>query len=344
MRVRRVLVLVPTTGALYRILSIKAMPDLPNSAVFGPDEQLLPLTNCQAEYAFLTSQGPLHLLGPPVDPGMYWLTLSGKIESGGSWHLPCLLAHVAFAHGCKLVDEPSKADLIVWATGQVNARLNIIDHNRYRVRDKVERSEFTLKEAAEVGAQIVGFLPAGEDTSPLRSLLGKVGAPAATVHGVASVFDAREIFEEALGVTAPSHGPAQNAAALRTVRTGQTPLQAYPVAVPGLSEAGIIAMLAALHDHLRKFADVLHEIVSTSGQTSAAAPPAASGTNASRAPQAGDIVRAPAAPADPGRTRQQPSEHGEAPAGALETRSEPLAADLPESASKASNGSPPGQL
>jgi hypothetical protein len=261
MRVKRVLVPVPTTGGLYRILSIEKRPGLAHSAVHaqGVFQPLMPMTD---DYRFLTSpEGPLGALGPPVEPGRYLLRLSSEIESGHSWHLPILLAHLALALGCELVQEPSRAELVVWATGEVDVRLSIIDRNFYRLREKIACSQATLQEAVAAGAQITGILPAGEDVSPLCSLLQAVGVPTDPVYSVVSVIAARRIFESALGIPEAPDISEQSAAAVETVwPSHQMTLQAYRVAVPaGPGETGFGAMLAGLRDDLREFAAVLGE-------------------------------------------------------------------------------------
>src|SRR5262249_28301826 len=86
-RQMRVLVLVPTTGKLNRVLRIDPYPDLVHSFVVRQgDVERLPITR---KYADLTSEGgPLAALGSPVKPGLYRLLLAGPIDGGDSWQLP----------------------------------------------------------------------------------------------------------------------------------------------------------------------------------------------------------------------------------------------------------------
>jgi hypothetical protein len=199
----RVLVLVPTTGKLNRVLRIDPYPDLVHSFVVRQgDVERLPITR---KYADLTSQGgPLAALGSPVKPGLYRLLLAGPIDAGDSWQLPVVLAHLAVALGEKLAEEPAKGDIVLWSTGAVDVDLNIVEHD-YKLPAKVACSRTALQEAVDAGAQIVAILPASarEDAPRLHDMLAEIGAQHARVEIVDSVVSARGILERALG-PAPS--------------------------------------------------------------------------------------------------------------------------------------------
>jgi hypothetical protein len=194
----RVLVLVPTTGKLNRVLRIDPYPDLVHSFVVRQgDVERLPITR---KYADLTSAGgPLAALGSPVKPGLYRLLLAGPIDAGDSWQLPVLLAHVVAALGMKLAEEPTKGDIVLWSTGAVDIDLKIVDHD-YRLPAKIACSRTALQEAVAAGAQIVAILPAcaREDASRLHEMLGEIGAHHARVEIVDSAVTARGILEQAL--------------------------------------------------------------------------------------------------------------------------------------------------
>ncbi len=202
----RVLVLVPTTGKLNRVLRIDPYPDLVHSFVVRQgDVERLPITR---KYADLTSEGgPLAALGSPVKPGLYRLLLAGPIDTGDSWQLPVLLAHVAVALGKKLTEEATKGDIVLWSTGAVDVDLNVVDHD-YRLPAKIAYSRTALQEAAAAGAQIVAILPAcaREDASRLHDMLGEIGAHHARVEIVDSAVRARAILEQALGPVAEPAG------------------------------------------------------------------------------------------------------------------------------------------
>jgi hypothetical protein len=203
----RVLVLLPTTGKLNRVLRIDPYPDLAHSFVVRQgDVERLPITR---KYADLTSQGgPLAALGPPVKPGLYRLLLAGPIDAGDSWQLPVLLAHVAVALGKKLADEPAEGDVVLWSTGAVDVDLNIVDHD-YRLPAKIACSRAALQEAVAAGAQIVAILPAcaRDNASPLHDMFAEIGAQHARVEIVDSAGAARRILEQTL---APVQDPAGN--------------------------------------------------------------------------------------------------------------------------------------
>ncbi len=205
----RVLVLMPTTGRLNRVLRIDPYPDLAHSFVVRQgDVERLPITR---KYADLTSQGgPLAALGAPVKPGLYRLLLAGPIDAGDSWQLPVLLAHLVVALGEKLAEEPAHGDIVLWSTGAVDVDLNIVDHD-YMLPAKAACSRTALQDAAAAGAQIVAILPAcaREDVSRLQDLLAEIGAQQARVEIVDSVLGARAILEQALGGPCPGAvGPA----------------------------------------------------------------------------------------------------------------------------------------
>jgi hypothetical protein len=193
----RVLVLLPTTGALNRVLRIEARPDLPASGVYAQhDFRPLAIT---ADYDALTSKaGPLAALAPPVEAGAHRLWLAGPIEAGKSWELPVLLAHLIVALGAELAAEPAAADIVLWSTGAVDLDLHIVEHD-YRLRAKADRSKAVLKEAIAAGAQVIALVPAGEDASVLRDLLIEAGAQGGRVETVDGVGAARIILEQALG-------------------------------------------------------------------------------------------------------------------------------------------------
>jgi hypothetical protein len=195
----RVLVLVPTTGKMNRVLRIDPYPDLVHSFVVRQgDVERLPITR---KYADMTSQGgPLAALGLPVKPGLYRLLLAGPIDAGDSWQLPVLLAHLAVALGETLAEEPAKGDIVLWSTGAVDVDLNIVDHD-YMLPAKIACSRTALQEAVAAEAQIVAILPASarEDASRLHDMLAEIGAQRARVEIVDSAVSARSILEQALG-------------------------------------------------------------------------------------------------------------------------------------------------
>jgi hypothetical protein len=198
---KRVLVLVPTTGSVNRVERIEARPDLKVS-------QLLHRYWPQAisgYYAALTER-PLAVLGAPAAPGVYLLWLAHEIESGNSWELPVLLAHLAVASGHELVDDPAEADIVLWATGEIDSHLRLRVGD-YRLAAKVAFSEGELQQAAVAGARIIAIVPASEDAALLRGVLAASGTQDFRVESVVSVFDARGVLEQELGCPQPAATP-----------------------------------------------------------------------------------------------------------------------------------------
>lgn len=191
----RVLVLLPTTGALNRVVRLEARPDLPASGVYARhDFRPLAIT---ADYDALTARsGPLAALGSPVRAGVHRLWLEGPIEAGKSWELPVLLAHLVTALGAELAAAPSGADLVLWSTGAVDLDLRIPDHD-YRLAAKAAHSIAVLTEAAAHGAAIVALVPACADAAPLREALAQAGVTA-RIESVDGVAPARAVVEAAL--------------------------------------------------------------------------------------------------------------------------------------------------
>jgi hypothetical protein len=197
-----VFVAVPTTGALNRVVRIEARPDLAASQIL---HRYWPLA-ISRYYAALTRE-PFAALGRPVTPGTYLLWLAEEIESGNSWELPVLLAHLVIAWGHELVTDPAKADIVLWSTGEIDAglRLRACD---YRLAAKVAHSQDELRQAAAAGARIIAVAPESEDASPLSSLLTAAGTQDGRVVSVDSVRAARGVLEQELGHAVPIVLPA----------------------------------------------------------------------------------------------------------------------------------------
>jgi hypothetical protein len=205
----KVAVLLPTTGALNRVVRIISRPDLEASTVFQTGSAN-PLSITK-DYDFLVSKkGSLTALAPLVKPGPYWLLLSERIESGESWNVPVILGHVVHALDAMLVEDPRQADLVLWSTGAVDALLDVVGEaalrsdKGYRLEDKVERSRAALAQAAAAGVQIICFLPPGIDATSLYDLLADVGARDARVTFLDNVPAAVHVLKEVLDRAVPA--------------------------------------------------------------------------------------------------------------------------------------------
>jgi hypothetical protein len=224
----KVLVLVPTTGSVNRVVRIDERPDLPASQVivrYAPEA-------ISRDYDALTAQGgPLAKLGPPVKHGIYQSRLTGPIDSGSSWELPALNAHMVVKFGHELATDPSQADIVLWSTGAVDIDLCLLPDDYYRLKAKIDCSLTTLEKAAKTGARIIAILPTGEDASEVEQLLAKAGAQNVRVETVDSVLAARSILEEELGC--PLCAPEAEAEPELAPEPEPTPTQAPEPAPPG---------------------------------------------------------------------------------------------------------------
>src|SRR5262249_54983832 len=155
---------------------------------------------------------------PLAKPGPYEMRVAGPVDSGKSWELPVLLAHLVVALGADLAEEPAQADLVLWSTGAVDLDLRILDHD-YKLPAKADPSKTELKEAVAAGARIMAILPAGEDASPVRDLLTEIGA--GRVDAVDNVAAARTVLEEALRHAIPAASGTDTAPAV--TKSGGTP-------------------------------------------------------------------------------------------------------------------------
>ncbi|MGE7417039.1 hypothetical protein [Methylobacterium tarhaniae] len=175
MKPASILVVVPTTGGLVVLRSLKRRPGLPASAAFAAgDYRPLPWSG---DYAGLAaSGGPLSRLAGG-DAGPYELRLSGSFDAGRSWEVPVCLAHGLLARGHSLTADPEAADLVLWATGAVDLDLAVLPGD-YALLDKLARSRDLL--AAAAGADLAVLLPDGpEAAEAVRAFraLGRARAP-----------------------------------------------------------------------------------------------------------------------------------------------------------------------
>jgi hypothetical protein len=209
----RVSVLLPTTGSLNRVLRIEPTHDLPASQVKNT-LGWMPLGISKGYHALTMTGGLLWELGAPFRYGVYRLQLLSDVESGNSWELPVILAHLVVELGEHLNETPAKdenltgvrrdVDIVLWATGQVAGKVNGkhgIGDVDYKLAAKVLHSRDGLQDAVTAGARIVALVPACEDAAPLRALLNEIGAADAVVETVASVEDACVIVKRELGHT-----------------------------------------------------------------------------------------------------------------------------------------------
>jgi hypothetical protein len=218
----RLAVLVPTTGAVLRVLSLVPRPGLPHGAAFAEgDYRPLPLS---PDYRALAGpEGPIAKhLGRQIEP--HELRLSGAPESGRSWEAPVALAHLLLARGWSLVPDPAEADLVIWATGAVDLDLTLLPGD-YAPERKVALSTELLTQARRV----LTVLPPGPGREAAEAALTAAGIPTLSPRAV----------PEVLAALIPASAPT----AAKT-----TPMVTQPRAVPGapaLIAATLVIMAVA---------------------------------------------------------------------------------------------------
>jgi CHAT domain-containing protein/tetratricopeptide (TPR) repeat protein len=209
-------VLLPTTGSLNQVLRIEATGYLTASQVIRTADWM-PLDISRRYHAMTVRDGLLRRLGAPFRPGLYRLWLKLPIESGNSWELPVILAQFVVDLGYELAETPAKGDIVLWATGAVDGKLDICACDDYHLPAKIAYSRTGLRAAAAAGAPIIALVPAcesaAEDAALLRGLLNETGARDAIVEIVDSVRGACGIVDQALGRTRTA-GMARNAKAI----------------------------------------------------------------------------------------------------------------------------------
>ena len=121
---------IPTTSGVSWIVGLEVIDPLPVNQVLKQDgfQQL----SISPEYHQLCQNALLQL----GCRGPFRLTLSEDVESGRSWELPVLLAHVLHAQGALAVHE-DESDESILATGAVGTDFRILSE-RYHLEAKIE--------------------------------------------------------------------------------------------------------------------------------------------------------------------------------------------------------------
>ena len=203
-------VLLPTTGEIVRIAGIKMRPRLKASyAALAGDFRPLKLSGDYHRFA----SGPLlTILGDATGP--FELSLTGEIDTGRSWELPTLVAHLATAANA-LVGAPAldatgalpsaeagdtpRPARIVWATGKVDPDL-APQPDDYAIAQKCKLSAPLLAAYRTAGIEIVFIVPAGLDASDREALQALAAENGAPLHEAASLDD----VAAALGWSGPA--------------------------------------------------------------------------------------------------------------------------------------------
>lgn len=180
--------MIPTTGGPLLIEGIQVRTRLKSSyAVTKGDFRPLGFS---PDYARFVS-GPL---AGHIEPGPYELSLSGPIDSGRSWELPVLLAHLLHAPArlsaaSRLFTEAESVDKgahVVWATGAVDTDLNP-SPGSYEIARKLAASEELFDRARQQGLRILLLLPADISHADLDAARAAAVRYGASLHEVASL-------------------------------------------------------------------------------------------------------------------------------------------------------------
>lgn len=210
---KRVAVLVPTTGGTALVCGLEAKPRLPRSKVTRVgDFRAFPI---EQDYHRLV-EGTHAALGDT--PGNWHLTLSDRVETGRSWELPVLLAHRAVRHGATLTGAIEEADVLILATGAVDAALDPAGEVQF-VREKLEHAAPYLARA-RADAEVLIVLGAGGAAADLAAA---EAAAARLPNGRAIVVDRFDALESlvlaALGMR-PRQSGVRPAVPVRAVALG----------------------------------------------------------------------------------------------------------------------------
>ena len=176
-------VVIPTTDGPIEICKLERLTRIPVSTMqlHGDFRQL----RIAPDYhAFVT--GPLALHG--VSDGAWRLELNDEIDTGRSWELPVLVAHL-------LKDTPPRGRLI-WATGAVDGDLCPAPGN-YHLDRKIEVNRALFEDARAEGRDIVAILPPSEDPAELPRIRAALEALGATVHTPRDLPELRAALEAA---------------------------------------------------------------------------------------------------------------------------------------------------
>lgn len=169
----RYTVVAPTTGGMVRIERIRARPRLQASyAALKGDFRPLALS---ADYHNFVS-GPLSAHG--LVEGAHELLISEDIDSGRSWEIPVLIAHLLEANA-RLDAPESDADTgaqpnVIWATGSVDPELH------------PQAADYAVARKCEIAAPLFAEW---QDQNRTVHLVVPAGMPTADVEAVRQVAD-----------------------------------------------------------------------------------------------------------------------------------------------------------
>lgn len=170
-RPQKVCVLVPTTAQPVPIVELSAFPNLELSTVVSPD--WVEDTEVTRVYRqMLQPHGCIGRLVPEVAKQRFVLVLGDRIDTGRSWQLPVLCAHLLAAAGATLTPEPDGADVVVWATGAIAMNVAVapdavpIETHDYALARKFAVTGDVLRRVVAKGGRAVALLPPDSGPPP----------------------------------------------------------------------------------------------------------------------------------------------------------------------------------
>ncbi len=227
----RLAVILPTTGAVLRLLTLVPRPGLPHGAAFAEGDYR-PLALSPDYRALAGPEGPIaRYLGRSIPP--HELRLSGAPESGRSWEAPVALAHLLLARGWTLTPDPAEADLTLWATGAVDLDLTLLPGD-YAPERKVALSLELLGRAQSP----LAVLPPGTGREAAESALRAAGIATLSPATLAEALNALTSGPKSALVAPEAARPAQPSASFRPAL----------IAAALVVVAGVVAFAAGAFD------------------------------------------------------------------------------------------------
>lgn len=199
-------VVIPTTGGAILVRGLKPRPLLPTNWVTLEDDfRHLAMSESYADLV----RGPL---AGHVEHKTYQLVVSGDIDTGRSWELPVLIAHLLEARGClsngtfnTSPPPPEAGERLIFATGKLDSELAPLA-DRYHLRLKIAQAKELLDDAAKKNLEVVFILPADLDDDDRQAIAEAAEPLGARVLPCRSFQDVRDAVERICGEELPAGG------------------------------------------------------------------------------------------------------------------------------------------
>ena len=170
---------IATTEGPVEITAIsEETPGLPSVICLTDTFQALPISNAYNDFV----RSPTGIIEKLTGKKAFRTDISSAITQGSSWHLGMCIAHLSWAD-----NQDNKTLQYVWASGTINASLNILPVKH--IAEKWEASKELLEEARGMGKKIDVFLhPDNADQLP------DVDKNILTVHRVTKISEVKKIL------------------------------------------------------------------------------------------------------------------------------------------------------